>query len=64
MTDSAYPKIAQLKTVAALRAGSTSSTLPIDEKNLSAAEGSPLARAESVRFLSTTRRKRPFLPFG
>src|SRR3954447_2879003 len=44
--DSTYPKIAQLKTVAALRArlDEQGISLPIDDKVLSAAEGSPLAQ--------------------
>src|SRR4051794_38005777 len=46
INDSNYPKIAQLKTVAALRArlDELGISLPIDEKPLSAAEGSPLAQ--------------------
>src|SRR6188508_584744 len=45
--DSAYPKIAQLKTVAALRArlDELGISLPIDDEPLSAADGSPLAAA-------------------
>ena len=46
MADSNYPKVAQLKDVAALRArlAELGISLPIDESVLSAAEGSPLAQ--------------------
>ena len=46
-TEPSYPKIAQLKTVAALRTrlGELGISLPIDGRVLSAAEGSPLAQA-------------------
>src|SRR3954468_12125502 len=48
--ESSYPKIAQLKTVAALRARleELGISLPIDEKVLSAAEGSPLLQNTKV----------------
>lgn len=47
---SAFPKIAQLRDVAALRSrlDELGLTLPIDERVLSAAEGSPLARPMTV----------------
>src|SRR3954454_22639022 len=45
-SDAPYPKVAQLKTVAALRArlAELGISLPIDERILSAAEGSPMAQ--------------------
>src|SRR3954469_19255746 len=45
-SDSSYPKIAQVKTVAALRARleELGISLPIDERILCAAEGSPMAQ--------------------
>src|SRR5436190_17326182 len=48
--DSTYPKLAQLKTPAALRArlDELGILLPIDDKSLSAAEGSPLAQPTQV----------------
>src|SRR5436190_12777928 len=48
--DSAYPKIAQLKTVAGLRArlDELGIFLPIDDKSLSAEKGSPLAQPIQV----------------
>jgi len=47
---SSYPKVAQLKDVAALRArlAALGLTLPVDERVLSAAEGSPMARPITV----------------
>ncbi len=48
--DSSYPKIAQLKTVAALRArlDELDIPLPVDDQNISAAEGSPLAQSTEI----------------
>src|SRR3954471_23484522 len=47
---SAYPKVAQLKTVAALRErlAELGISLPIDDRILSAAEGSPLAQPAEI----------------
>jgi 2,4-dienoyl-CoA reductase-like NADH-dependent reductase (Old Yellow Enzyme family) len=53
-TDASYPKIAQLKTVDALRArlDELGIALPIDDRVLSAVEGSPLA--QPIKFANLT----------
>ena len=56
--EASYPKIAQLKTVDALRSrlDELNIPLPVDDKNLSAAEGSPLAEPIEIAGYSITNR--------